>query len=103
MSKHKENILNLPNFITTIRAGLIPLMVWLVFTSHLRIIIAVIIMIGLSDIIDGWLARTLRQKTRFGQVYDSVVDYLLLFVSLIVVMVIKLISVNYHDPSVVAS
>jgi cardiolipin synthase len=76
---------NLPNTISLIRLLLAPLSVWLVMKGHLEAAFWVFLGAGVSDAIDGYLARLLNAETVLGQYLDPIADKLLLvsmFVSL---------------------
>ena len=76
---------NLPNAISVVRLLLAPLSVWLVMKGHLEAAFWVFLGAGVSDAIDGYLARLLNAETVLGQYLDPIADKLLLvsmFVSL---------------------
>src|SRR5690625_376644 len=78
--------MNIPNLLTTLRIFLIPVYL-LVFFSNIRnrLIIAGIIFIiaGISDVIDGYIARKYNQTTKLGTVLDPVADKMMIFAVLI--------------------
>lgn len=71
------DLLTLANAITLARIGAVPAMVWLVLHSHSLAAFAVFAAAGVSDGIDGWLARR-RGPTRIGALLDPVADKALL-------------------------
>ena len=85
---------NLPIALTWLRVAAIPLLVivfylpndWL--TSFDKNIIAVIIFISaaITDWLDGFLARRLKQESAFGQFLDPVADKLIVAAALLVLL-----------------
>lgn len=76
-------MLNLPNFLTLIRIVAIPVFLVLL-ASHLYFdALLVFILGGVTDALDGFLARRMNQKTSLGAVLDPIADKLLLMSSFI--------------------
>ena len=73
----KEEILTIPNFLSFFRILLIPIMVLLYsfYTSHIAAV-AVIILSGITDILDGKIARKFHMVSDFGKFIDPVADKL---------------------------
>jgi cardiolipin synthase (CMP-forming) len=67
-----------PNLLTMMRLFIIPFLVIEIQDGHYRIAFALFILAGLSDALDGLLARMLSQKTTLGQYLDPIADKLLL-------------------------
>lgn len=77
---------NLPNTITVVRIGLAPLVPVLMFreSAVLRLVaFGVFTVAALSDLWDGYLARSRGETTDFGKVADPIADKLLLAVVLV--------------------
>lgn len=70
--------MNLPNAITLVRLGLVPVLVSLLIAGEDRWAFWTFVVAGLSDALDGALARALGQKTRLGAHLDPAADKLLL-------------------------
>ena len=68
----------LPDWFTGIRFLLIPAIVWLGLAGQGRLVGAALILAGLTDFLDGYLARRLGQQTAHGAWLDSLADSLLL-------------------------
>jgi cardiolipin synthase (CMP-forming) len=60
------------------RLFIIPFLVIEILDGHYRIAFALFILAGISDALDGLLARWLSQKTTLGQFLDPIADKLLL-------------------------
>jgi cardiolipin synthase len=67
-----------PNLLTLMRLFIIPFLVISILDGHYRISFALFILAGISDALDGLLARWLSQKTTLGQYLDPIADKLLL-------------------------
>ncbi len=82
--------MNLPNALTLFRIFLVPVLVAVLFSTHLpfRELIASAIVVGaaLTDLLDGYFARRRRQITTLGTLLDPIADKLLMsaaFISLV--------------------
>ncbi|HEY2989166.1 MAG TPA: CDP-diacylglycerol--glycerol-3-phosphate 3-phosphatidyltransferase [Candidatus Binatia bacterium] len=76
-------MLNLPNFLTLIRIVAIPFFLVLL-ASHLYLdALIVFVLGGVTDALDGFVARRMNQKTSLGAYLDPVADKLLLTSSFI--------------------
>jgi cardiolipin synthase len=60
------------------RLFIIPFLVIAILDGHYRLAFALFILAGVSDALDGLLARWLSQKTTLGQYLDPIADKLLL-------------------------
>ena len=77
---------NLPNYITLTRILSIPVLIWILSSSHFSstngdrelLASAVFIAASLTDAIDGYLARKRAQVTTIGMLLDPVADKLLI-------------------------
>jgi len=67
-----------PNQLTFLRLCIIPFLVLTVLDGHYRTAFALFMIAGVTDGLDGLLARVLHQRTRLGQYLDPVADKLLL-------------------------
>jgi CDP-diacylglycerol--glycerol-3-phosphate 3-phosphatidyltransferase len=80
---------NVPNFLTTIRIVVVPILAWLLFkenaeTDANRIIASsIFIVAALTDIADGTIARRWNLITNFGKIFDPIADKALIGVALI--------------------
>ena len=70
-------ILTLANLVTFARLCAVPLAVWLVLRGRLQAACLLFLAAGLSDALDGWLARR-RGSTRLGALLDPLADKALL-------------------------
>lgn len=79
----KNRILTFPNLITALRLGCIPLFVWILFSRNDRASAAILLaVLGGTDWLDGWIARTFDQVSELGKILDPTADRLLLLVAI---------------------
>ena len=71
-------IFTLANQLTLLRMGLAPLLVTLVLSREMRWALAVFIVAGITDLLDGLIARLGHQQTTLGAMLDPVADKVLL-------------------------
>lgn len=77
--------LSIPNFISLGRVILVPIVFWLVVTGELGAAFFVIVLAGISDAVDGYLAKRFGWQTELGAYLDPIADKLLIvtiFISL---------------------
>ncbi len=79
-----QRFLTVPNQLTFLRLAFLPLFLALIFYSHYRWALAVLVIAGCSDGLDGLLARRLNQRTALGAYLDPIADKLLLSSSFLV-------------------
>lgn len=70
--------MNLPNFITLLRLQLVPVTIWLILKGNFLWAFTAFAVAGISDALDGFLARRLNQRTRIGEMLDPLADKALL-------------------------
>ena len=70
--------MTIPNLLTLARIFLTPLLAWLLLRKSMTAAFFVFFIAGLTDALDGLLARVLDQKSRLGSYIDPVADKLLL-------------------------
>jgi cardiolipin synthase len=67
-----------PNLLTLLRICLAPFLVATVLEAHYALSFGLFVAAGLTDALDGTLARVLKQRSQLGQYLDPVADKLLL-------------------------
>ena len=67
-----------PNLLTVLRICLTPFLVSAILENHFVLGFVLFLVAGLTDALDGALARILQQRTRLGEYLDPVADKLLL-------------------------
>ncbi len=72
-----DRILTLPNIVSIVRLFGVPLFLWLVLVPEEDGWALVLLMVaGITDWLDGLLARSLNQASKLGQILDPVADRL---------------------------
>lgn len=72
-----ERVLTIPNIISLVRLAGVPLFLWLVLGPEADAwALGVLMLSGVTDWLDGYLARKLNQTSKLGQVLDPVADRL---------------------------
>lgn len=80
----------MPNLLTALRLLLIPVFVYFFFSPYrygVEIAVTVFILSGLTDVLDGYIARRYNQITKLGIVLDPLADKLMLITVLISVTI----------------
>ena len=77
-----------PNQLTFLRLCIIPFIVLAVLDRHYQTAFALFVIAGVTDGLDGLLARVLHQRTRLGQYLDPVADKLLLSTMFLVLSIL---------------
>lgn len=70
--------LNLPNLISLARLCLVPLAIWLILGGRYGEAFWVFVAAGISDALDGFIAKRFNRRTRIGALLDPVADKALL-------------------------
>jgi cardiolipin synthase len=79
----KGEVLNIPNFLSFLRIALVPVFLWFLLEEMFVSAITVLVIAGLTDFLDGYLARKLNQTTKLGKMLDPVADRLYIFATLL--------------------
>lgn len=73
----KNKILTIPNILTIIRLCLIPVFVWLYCARDEYLITAIILILsGVTDVVDGFIARRFNAVSDLGKILDPIADKL---------------------------
>lgn len=83
--------MNIPNILTIFRILLVPLLIVFLIEGKMDLALVVFVVAGITDALDGFLARVLHQKTDFGAFIDPVADKLLLVTSYLTLAVLDLL------------
>ncbi len=79
-----SRIVTVPNMLTIFRMVLIPIFVTLLFYQRFILALAVFVVAGVTDGLDGLLARRFDQRSQLGTVLDPIADKLMLVTAFIV-------------------
>ena len=70
--------MNLPNLITLTRLLSVPLAIWLILDNRFTAAFWIFVAAGVSDAVDGFIARRFDSRTRLGALLDPIADKSLL-------------------------
>jgi len=79
-----SRIVTVPNLLTVFRMVLIPVFVSLLFYQRFVSALGIFILAGITDGLDGLLARRFNQKSQLGTILDPIADKLMLVTSFVV-------------------
>ncbi len=68
----------IPNAITSIRILCVPCLIWMLFHQQFERSLILVLLMGVSDALDGFLARCYDWKTTLGAYLDPLADKLML-------------------------
>jgi len=68
----------IPNIITLGRIILVPIIVWAIVSSQMEIAFAIFVVAGVSDAVDGFLAKRFNMTSELGALLDPLADKALL-------------------------
>ena len=66
--------LSIPNIITLGRIILVPVIVWAIASSQMEIAFAIFVIAGVSDAVDGFLAKRFNMASELGALLDPLAD-----------------------------
>jgi len=87
---------NIPNLITVSRLLLLPVLIWLLWTDNVTsgwYAAGVLAIIGISDLIDGYLARRWDVVSNIGKIIDPAADKITILVSVLMMLHLNRINV----------
>ncbi len=70
--------MSIPNIITLGRIILVPVIVWAIVSSQMEIAFAIFVIAGVSDAVDGFLAKRFNMTSELGALLDPLADKALL-------------------------
>jgi cardiolipin synthase (CMP-forming) len=78
-----DRVLTVPNALSLLRLLGVPVFLWLLATGHDASALAVLMVAGFTDWLDGRLARSWHQVSRLGQLLDPAADRLYILAALL--------------------
>jgi cardiolipin synthase len=83
-----KGFFTVPNLISVVRLGCIPLFLVLLFHRHDRLGAATLLaVLGATDWVDGWIARRFDQVSEIGKILDPTADRLLFIVGIVAILI----------------
>jgi len=87
----QARLINIANCLTALRVLLVPLFAYLMIVDKEKEALAVFVACGLTDGLDGILARRLRQRTLVGAYLDPIADKILMATAFIVLAYLRVV------------
>ncbi len=93
-----NSILTIPNLISFLRMALIPVFASLLFYGYGAAALGVFVVAGISDGIDGFIARRFKQESELGTIIDPIADKLLMTSAFILLTMPNVLQPARHLP-----
>jgi len=74
----RDRRVSIPNIITLFRILLVPVIVWAIASNEMEVAFAIFVIAGLSDAVDGFLAKRFDMASELGALLDPLADKALL-------------------------
>ncbi|MBQ3217095.1 MAG: CDP-alcohol phosphatidyltransferase family protein [Oscillospiraceae bacterium] len=71
-----DRIFTLPNILSILRLLMIPFIIWLFESEQYWWAFGLLLFSGVTDVVDGWIARTFHLISDFGKAIDPIADKL---------------------------
>ena len=97
IASETDQLFTLSNQLTVARMAMVPIFVLLVMYGMMGWALIVFLLAGVTDMLDGWLARWLHQRTVLGTYLDPIADKMLLTASF-VTLSIQSVPIKNHIP-----
>ena len=82
----------IPNILTTLRLIIIPFFAYSILCEKsLWLSVSLFLLSGVTDVVDGWIARRFNMITDVGSVYDPLVDKLMQITAVVCLAFVKVI------------
>ena len=91
-------VLTIPNILTFLRMALIPVFAILLVYGREGWALTVFTIAGVSDGIDGFLARRFKQESELGTIIDPIADKLLMTVAFVMLTIPSVLGTPRHLP-----
>lgn len=76
-NKYEDKIITIPNLLSFLRLCMLPVIVWLYLKAHQDLWAGVVLILsGLTDLADGYIARRFHMISNFGKMLDPFADRL---------------------------
>jgi cardiolipin synthase (CMP-forming) len=72
---HSSRVWTIPNLLSMLRLAGVPVFLWLVLVPEADVwALGLLMLAGITDYLDGYLARRLDQRSKLGEILDPVAD-----------------------------
>ena len=92
------SVVTIPNLLTFLRMALIPVFASLLFYEYIGLALLVFIVAGVSDGVDGFIARRFKQESELGTIIDPIADKLLMTTAFIILALPNVLQPNHRVP-----
>jgi cardiolipin synthase (CMP-forming) len=94
-----NNILTIPNLLTFLRMALVPVFASLLYYGYFGWALFVFFFAGVSDGVDGFVARRFNQQSELGTILDPIADKLLMTTAFVILTLPHILPAdNKHFP-----
>jgi len=93
-----SNVITIPNLLTFLRMALIPVFASLLFYDYSGLALVVFVIAGVSDGVDGFIARRFGQESELGTIIDPIADKLLMTTAFIILTLPNVLQPVRHLP-----
>jgi len=93
-----SKVITVPNLLTFLRMALIPVFASLLFYGSSGWALIVFIIAGVSDGVDGFVARRFNQESELGTILDPIADKLLMTTAFIILTLPNVLAPTRHLP-----
>lgn len=97
MSIRQSDFYLLPNVLSVSRVIAVPLIVLLLYYQWNLAALIVFIGVGISDYVDGWIARRYQYESKLGMLLDPLADKLIILSTMIMLLWIDRLDLKYLD------
>lgn len=82
-----ENLINLPNVLTILRFVFSPIFLYLFLNDNVELGLIIFMFVAVTDLADGWIARSTKTKTKFGEFMDPMADKFMVFLAILAIII----------------
>jgi cardiolipin synthase len=93
-----NNVVTIPNLLTFLRMALIPVFAILLYYGQSGWALIVFFIAGISDGVDGFVARRFNQESEIGTILDPIADKLLMTTAFIILTLPNIFPPSRHLP-----
>ncbi len=93
-----SNVVTIPNLLTFLRMALIPVFASLLYYENSGWALIVFLIAGISDGVDGFVARRFKQESELGTILDPIADKLLMTVAFVILTLPNILPPVKHLP-----